>query len=214
MISKLFDTNITSHTIQDYPYELLWSEDLGIGYLKSDGYDYGEDYWQKYQTYVNDLGTQLTLARADFIKKNVHSFDDLCDVGIGSGQFVDTVKCKGYDINSFACEWLKSHGYYADVNTEPFKTLSLWDVIEHIDNPSDLLAKTENMFISTPIYQDIDDCLASKHLRPGEHIWYFTDVGIKNFMSLFGFELIAEDDFETVLGRESILSYFFQKIYS
>jgi hypothetical protein len=138
------------------------------------------------------------------------TFDDLCDVGVGSGQFVDTVKCKGTDVNEVANAWLKEHGYYVDDATK-FKSLTLWDVIEHIEDPTSLLVNAENVFISTPIYVDAENCLRSKHLKPGEHIWYFTDEGIKYFMSRLGFEIVAESDCETKLGRESILSYYFTK---
>lgn len=200
-----------SYPIENHSHRLSWS-DRDIGYLKSDGYEYGEDYWEIYQQYAgNDVGVKLTQARADFVEKHVGTFDGLCDVGVGSGQFVDFVKCKGTDVNPLANKWLKEKGYYVE-NSNSFKTLTLWDVIEHIEDPTELLANAQNVFISTPIYADVDECLVSKHLKPGEHIWYFTDHGIKYFMSLFGFKLIAEDDFETVLGRESILSYFFQKV--
>ena len=202
----------STHPIKNYEHSLKWSNNVGIGHLQSNGYEYGEAYWEIYQQYAeNDVGVKLTQARANFVKQNVGTFDDLCDVGVGSGQFVDMIKCKGTDVNPLANEWLKERGYYVE-NSSAFKTITLWDVIEHIEDPSDLLANVQNVFISTPIYSDVEACLASKHLKPGEHIWYFTDDGIKYFMSLFGFKLIAQDDFETVLGRESILSYFFQKV--
>jgi hypothetical protein len=212
MYKQIFEIEKTISTpIDGYPYPLLWRYDLGFGFLKSDGYDYGEEYWEKYQTYVSDVGVQLSLARTDFIKNNIGTLEDLCDVGVGNGQFVDLVKCKGYDINLIAKDWLEKNGYYADVYSESFKTLSFWDVLEHIEDPSDLLNKTENIFTSIPIHKDLKSCLESKHLRPGEHIWHFTDKGIKNFMNIFGFKVIASSNFETRLGREAINSYYFKK---
>jgi len=198
--------------ISNYPYDLVWNRSLEIGYLQSTGYDYGKEYWQKYQSYINDLGEKLSLGRAKFVIENIGSCEGLCDVGIGSGQFVDTVKCKGYDVNPFAKEWLKDHGNYADIYKETFSALSFWDVLEHIDDPSNLLEKTENIFVSVPIHKDINACLVSKHLRPSEHIWHFTDAGFKNFMSLYGFQCKDTSNFETVLGREDIMSYYFKKI--
>lgn len=212
MFKQIFEVEQTiSIPIEGYSYPLLWREDLGFGFLKSDGYNYGEEYWEKYQTYVNDMGIQLSLARLDFIKKNIFTVSDLCDVGIGNGQFVDLVKCKGFDINPIAKTWLEENGFYADIYAEKFETLSFWDVLEHIEDPTSLLEKTENIFTSIPIHKDINDCLASKHLRPGEHIWHFTERGIKNFMSIFRYSVIDSSNFETILGRESILSYYFKK---
>jgi hypothetical protein len=211
LIVEKYVGKIETYSINEYEKELIWFSDLGIGYLESCGYEYGDDYWKIYQKYsVGDFGELLTLARVKFVSDNCNLVD-LCDVGVGSGQFVDTIKCKGSDVNPIANKWLEDHDYYTDDVTK-FKTLTFWDVIEHINDPREMLSKAENVFISTPIYSDAAHCLTSKHLKPGEHIWYFTDNGIKYFMSLLGFECIAEDDIETVLGRDNILSYYFKKI--
>ena len=212
MYKQIFEVDQTiSVPIEGYPYPLLWREDLGIGFLKSDGYDYGEDYWVKYQSYINDLGMKLSTARGAFVLNNLKTFNGLCDVGIGSGQFIEMVGCKGYDVNEFAVQWLKENDYYADVYKETFNALSFWDVLEHIEDPSELLNKTDKVFVSVPIHKDINACLASKHLRPAEHIWHFTNDGIKNFMRMFGYRAIASSNFETKLGREDIISYYFAK---
>jgi len=205
-------TKITEHTIKDYSHKLQWIESLGIGYLPSDGYEYGEAYWEHYLDCSHGwFGERLTELRADFVTKNEVSLESLCDVGVGSGQFVEFANCKGADVNPLAITWLKDQGRYTD-HPEEFTSLTLWDVIEHIDDPRPLLAKVENVFISTPVYKDLDACLKSKHLKPGEHIWYFTDMGVKNFMSQMGFAARYTSDFETVLGRESIMSYYFKKV--
>jgi len=207
---ELFDKESTSsHKVNNYPYDLLWIEKLGIGFLKSDGYSYDKDYWETYLEYAHSkIGTELTRQRAEFVTRNGVNFSELCDIGVGSGQFVDTVKCKGMDINPYANTWLKEHNYYAD-RPENFSSLTLWDVIEHIDDPRALLKNTETVFISTPIYKDLSSCLLSKHFKPREHIWYFTDSGVKYFMEQLGFIVKDESNFETVLGREGIMSYCF-----
>src|ERR1017187_3224838 len=148
MYNQVFN-NACTYTvpIKDYSHDLVWCEH-GHGFLKSEGYDYGEEYWEKYQGYVNDLGHRLTAARIDFIKRNLGTLDGLCDVGIGSGEFVDKAKCKGFDVNPFAKEWLTRHENYGDPYAENFKALSFWDVLEHIEDPSPLLRKAEHVFIS------------------------------------------------------------------
>lgn len=207
-----------SHTIFQhvtrYPTsgnDLMWNETLGIGYLPSDGYDYGEEYWQKYQGYRDEFGHKLTQARATFMYKSGIDCDSCCDVGIGNGEFMQYVGCKGYDVNPNAVEWLKWVHSYGDPYAERFDVLTMWDVLEHIDDPGPLLARAEHVFTSLPIYADATECLASKHLRPHEHIWHFTDAGIKAFMRLHGFKFAYSDDIETRLGREGIMSYYFTK---
>jgi len=212
ILEQFTEEHLTEYQINNYPYPLKWNNNLGIGYLHSAGYDYGEEYWGKCRGFLTDLGTQLSIARSDFVKKNISTFDNLCDVGIGSGQFVEMTNCKGYNVNTFAKEWLNEHGKYADVYTVTFDALSFWDVLEHIDNPTELLIKTNNIFVSIPVYKDVYSCLSSKHLRPGEHIWHFTDIGIKNFMSYYGFDCKDSSNFETDLGREDIRTYYFSKV--
>jgi len=197
--------------IQGYPYLLKWSSELEIGYLRSDGYEYGDEYWEKYQSYVNDFGIKLTSARVEFASRFLCPESALCDVGIGSGQFVEAMKCSGYDVNQHAVTWLIDKQRYADPHLVKFDTLTFWDVLEHVDDPSELLSRVKQVIISVPIHESLEACLKSKHLRPGEHIWHFTDKGIVNFMKLYGFKLRDKSNFETELGREDILSYCFER---
>lgn len=191
---------------------LIWRTDLGLGYLRSTGYSYAEEYWDKYNEYSsNEIGKKLTDFRTSFVKKHLKSFDNFCDVGIGSGQFVQHVNSKGYDINHYAKNWLVEQGRYGDPYTTKFEALSFWDVLEHIDNPATILEKTNNIFMSVPLHHGVDACLASKHLRPNEHIWHFTQTGVEFFMKYHGFDLIDQDDGETKAGRESIMTYYFRR---
>jgi hypothetical protein len=200
------------YPIEGHPHDLRWYPGLQLGYLKSDGYEYGADYWDIYQGYAaSEVGAKLTNARVGFVRQASVDLDSICDVGVGSGQFVSAMRCKGADVNPHAISWLKQHGCYAEDLTK-FKTLTLWDVLEHIEDPTDLLSTPDDIFISTPIYEDIQHVLRSKHLKPGEHIWYFTDEGLRYFMSLFGFQAVGCDNFETELGRDSISSYHFVRL--
>lgn len=191
---------------------LIWRNDLGLGYLRSDGYIYAEDYWEKYQGYDNNgIGWKLTHFREGFVSKHLANFDKVCDVGIGSGQFIKHVGAKGFDINRFAEQWLHDTGRFGNPQIESFEALTFWDVLEHIDDPSLILSNTNKVFMSVPIHADVNACLASKHLRPNEHIWHFTPRGIEFFMKYYGFDLIDSSDGETQAGRESIMSYYFRR---
>jgi len=224
-IRRNYHDLIEAHPVAGTNELLTWLTSIGYGHLKSDGYEYGEAYWENYQKYAADeMGAKLTRARAAFVMKNIGTYtkhrsgaqrwtvdpQTICDVGVGAGQFVDYMTCHGTDVNPLANEWLKEKGYYTDDPTE-FETLTFWDVIEHIENPTDLLKNAKHVFISTPIYKDVQDCLKSKHLKPNEHIWYFTDQGIKNYMDLFGFVCKDTSSFESDLGRYSIGAYYFTR---
>jgi len=201
-----------TYPVEGYHHDLIWYPNLDLGHLTSDGYEYGADYWEIYQGYAaNEVGAKITDARINFVQSNIGTLGGICDVGIGSGQFVDTVKCKGTDVNPLAIQWLKDNKCYAE-DLSSFKTLTLWDVLEHIEDPTDLLSSADNLFISTPIYEDVTHVLSSKHLKPGEHIWYFTDAGLRNYLGLFGFVACSKSNFESSLGRDSISSYHFVRV--
>lgn len=188
---------------------IVWRPDLGIGYLPSNGFAYDESYWETYQQYaVGSIGERLTLYREAFVAKHVDP-STICDVGIGSGQFIKHVGAKGFDINPWARDWLEKNDLIGDPYVEKFSALTFWDVLEHFDNPALILSHTDKVFMSLPIHENFKACLASKHLKPNEHIWHFTDSGVKFFMKYHGFNCIEQDDGETRAGRESIMSYYF-----
>lgn len=190
---------------------IVWRDDLGIGYLPSNGFTYAEAYWETYQQYAaGSIGERLTLFREEFVARHVDP-STVCDIGIGSGQFVKHVGAKGFDINPFARSWLEQNDLFADPYVEKFSTFTFWDVLEHFDDPELILSKTDKVFVSLPIHENFRACVESKHLKPNEHIWHFTDRGLKFFMWHFGFEVVDQDDGETRAGRESIMSYFFRR---
>lgn len=192
----------------------LFNTDFCIGYLPSNAGDepYDEEYFHNYRkSAFTDIGLALTEARIDLVESNTLWEDRVCDVGVGSGEFASWCN-HGYDVNPFAVEFLKDMGVYANPYEEEFDYLCFWDVLEHIDNPSEVLSKAKKgVFISMPIYYGFQDIIDSKHFKPNEHIWYFSVVGLTKFMQLEGFELMQFDMRETDIGRHQIGSFFFKR---
>lgn len=191
--------------------KLVWFEKWGVGYYPVEDSPYDENYWKKYLEYEKtEIGKKLNQARVDIVKK--YRWSSLIDIGIGSGAFIKEFEnAYGYDINPAAVEWLKEEKKFS----EPRKVdaMTFWDSLEHIHNPELMLRHAKNyVFVSCPIYKDKDHILRSKHFRPDEHCWYFTDSGIANFMSNFGFTLLESSNIETRLGREDIKSYTFRRL--
>lgn len=170
-------------------------------------------YWENYVKLDNtDMGEKLTKARVDFVRS--FTDDTIVDIGIGGGRFVKEVAGLGYDINQSAVSWLKDEGLFFDVeNNSSIKSATFWDSLEHIPSPNDCLDKIENMvFVSIPIFKDLNHISNSKHYKPGEHLWYFTHEGFINYMELHGFELVSYNQMETDLGREGINTYAFRRL--
>lgn len=143
----------------------------------------------------------------------------IVDVGIGSGLFVKTLRTFGYkawgmDINPHAIRWLNERGWLWKEDN-PITAMTFWDSLEHLSNPVEFILSRSPQFVlvSTPIYFNEQDCLHSKHFRPDEHLWYFTQEGLQMMMKKIGYSLLEENwDESRKAKRENIMSFAFQRI--
>ncbi|QDX29572.1 methyltransferase domain-containing protein [Dickeya poaceiphila] len=194
--------------------ELSFFPELGIGhYPVPKNRPYDEGYFSKYASMAStEMGRELTKFRINFVKK--YHAGDVVDVGIGCGQFVS--KCenaKGFDVNPAGVEWLHKNGKFHDIYNEKASALTFWDVLEHIDNPEQAISQaTEWVFVSIPIFDNAEHILKSRHFRKDEHIWYFTDVGLRKWFLENGFECVDHCKTETELGRDGIDTYAFRRV--
>jgi len=196
---------------------LLWSPERGMGFHTRPPMAYTESYWAEYLARdASPMGEALTRARVDFVRACYTG--PVIDIGIGGGGFVRALGAGGFgfDVNPEANDWLRYRLSYLDpYRHDNVLAITCWDSLEHIPDPGALVARArEWVFVSMPIYGDLDDLLASKHYKPGEHLWYWTDAGLVSWFEGHGFELVADDDFETRLGREGIGSYAFRRVAS
>lgn len=188
---------------------LLWSDELGMGYHPRPAMDYTGPYFEKYQALDGtDMGAALTAARVAFVR--THYQGQVVDIGIGGGRFVVEYGALGYDVNQQAIDWLGDR--YCDPYQETVEAITCWDSLEHIRDPEALLRQvTGCVFVSMPIYQSQSDCLTSKHFKPGEHIWYWTERGLIDWCKRQGFRLMGSSRFESDIGREGIISFAFER---
>ena len=144
-----------------------------------------------------------------------HPEDDLISLYISAArQFCEDMDCAGFDINPKAIEWLKKERRWHNLlmSEKPVDHLTFWDSLEHIHDPETILSRVkDSVFVSMPIYENAEHILKSKHFRKDEHCWYFTDDGLKLFMSLFGFECERQSTGEQ-LYREDIHTYHFRRV--
>ena len=85
-------------------------------------------------------------------------------------------------------------------------------MLEHLEDPTKILERVSDwVFISIPIFTGPEDARNSKHYKPGEHIWYFTEKGLILFMKMQGFGFIDSNRMEEDIGREGIGSYVFKR---
>jgi len=199
--------------------------DTGIAYQvdRSKPIQYNIKYYDRLNAYRKNvvLHDKINEIRRELVKQYVPEWKHFLDIGCGNLDFLDRLNksyilSHGYDIMPKSIKKLKEINAYIDINApdalKDMYGVSLWDVLEHLPNPKELLEKIPRMcfvFISIPIFDNLDMIEDSKHYRPNEHLWYFTHNGMLNFMK--GFKLVEYNDNETDAGREGIRTYVFRK---
>lgn len=174
---------------------------------------YDEAYYRKCankdESAIADL---LNSIRIEFVAR--HYAGTVLDVGIGSGEFLRLRgQTFGFDVNPVAIEWLKRRDLWSE-HLDHFGALTFWDVLEHLEDPGAYLRRVQLhafVFASVPIFSDVRAVRASKHYRPGEHLYYWTRDGFVEWMQAQGFLLLEANDYETRAGRESIISFAFKR---
>jgi hypothetical protein len=197
---------------------LTWWPQIGIGWYPVDPKNapYDQAYFDQYDRNARTpIGRALMLARCEFVEQ--HYRGQLIDVGIGSGAFLDCRQARqektwGYDINPAALKWLETRMLLIDPYLVPFQAMTMWDVLEHMEDFGLLLANCrEWLFLSLPIFRDAEHVLRSKHFKPAEHCWHFTRDGLLFAMKSCGFTMVSESNVETELGREDIGTFAFRR---
>lgn len=188
---------------------LIWWPELGMGWHPAPPMSYEADYWEKYVQYDSTkMGEALTRFRYKFVQKFWRG--ETVDIGIGAGRFVQESGGKGFDVNKSAVKWLKNNDLFVDPYKQKVDAITCWDSLEHIPEPVKLLDQVNKwVFMAIPVFEDANKVHKSKHFRPGEHIWYFSERGLIKWMAQHGFRLVGHSDEETKLGREDIMTYAF-----
>ena len=202
---------------------LIWLPELEIGYFPvyyNPSTPYNDEYFDKYVRYEsNKMCKRLNEFRVNLVNKYTKGL--ILDIGIGCGTFIkQRGNCLGYDICEKAIRSLKKEGlfynpyHHANFDAKGIEGITFFDSLEHIKNPEKILSKIKKqfVFISIPIFRDVDHLLKSKHLKKDEHRYYFTDYSIVQYMRYYGFNLIESMDNEIKCGREDIYTYVFKGI--
>lgn len=176
---------------------------------------YDGEYFDKCDSYRgSSVAKAINRGRVELVARHYCPVGLMVDVGIGSGEFIDARQnTYGTDVNQAAIEWLRQRDKLASDLME-YPAFSFWDVIEHIPEPESYFQCIPSggyLFTSLPIFDDLNRIRESKHYRPGEHLYYWTDDGFEAWMRGHGFKLLERSDFETKAGRESIMSYAFRR---
>jgi hypothetical protein len=203
--------------------ELNYCLENGIAYQANmdKSVPYGKQYFEKYLNYETaPIGKNLNKARLGAVYAWAKDLK-IIDVGIGCGSFIKKamekeLKIWGFDINPYSINWLKNLALYDDPAKpqNEYFCYTYWDSLEHIPNPQNILSKIllgAYVFISIPIFKNLEKITYSKHYRPNEHYYYFTTSGLIQWLNNYDLQLIKIYDFEERAGRQGIGTFLFEK---
>lgn len=197
---------------------LVWLPEQGIGYFPVRNAVYGDEYFDEYvRREKTEIGECLNAFRLYLVDKYVSG--QILDVGVGCGTFLKLRKnCVGYDVNLKAVGLLKEaklfcNPYETDFESGAIQGVTFFDSLEHIESPGRILSRINRqiVFVSIPIFRDLDHLLSSKHLKKKEHFYYFTEDSFIKYMVSFDFELLEVLDDEIKCGREDIYTFVFRR---
>lgn len=198
--------------------ELIWWPHKGYGRELPDEktvVHYDENYLEKCRVReATEVGTRLIENRVSLLRRHQKPNDMTVDVGPGAGGFIDAAfegglgMVFGCDVNPHArCRY-----GYIEVGTRSVDNVTCWDSLEHMLSPEAMLKNVrKKVLMSIPIFDSAEHVVRSKHYKPGEHIWYFTEAGLIRWMREQGFGLIERNRDEERYGREGIGTYVFAR---
>ena len=161
---------------------LTWWPEIGIGYypVEAGHAPYDQDYFDNFDRNATNAARPRADASAGRFRRAALSIGALVDVGIGSGAFIEVRRARGRDNIRLRCQSgrhrvARRAALLVDPHLVSFDAVTLWDVLEHIPDFQSLLANVRKwVFMSLPIFRDVEHVLRSKHFKPDEHCWYFT----------------------------------------
>lgn len=202
--------------------DLMLIRPIGIAYqadMSAGRVAYDDAYWEKVSAYEGaEIANAVIEGRLQMCRRHAPAGRRLIDIGAGTGAFVRAAndagyRARGFDVMPRAVERLKRDGIYA-VNVSLFDVVTMWDAIEHMENPQhvlDWIRPGTIVLISIPVFRDLTRIRESKHYRPGEHLYYWTMYGFVDWMRAHGFMGIECSLHEIDAGRDSIMAFAFRR---
>lgn len=199
--------------------DLMLAEARGVAWQRKMGaarVAYDAKYLAKFEDYDPRIAAQVNAGRSALLQRHLPAGAKVLDYGAGDGGFMQAAAGAGFAVRGFevipeVATQLKEKGLWGD-NPEHHDATCFWDVLEHLDDPELILRQVQKgkwIFVSIPIFTDLRQIRQSRHYRPGEHLYYFTEQGLVDWLALWGFRLLEISRHEIDAGREAIGAFAF-----
>ena len=215
------------HNTDPEQFKLAYQkEDLDVVQCKKCSFVFIPPYYRKqltYHQYKDESVLDQIRAGNDWVKIQRHKLrfklirkykpkGKLFDLGVGWGHFLYTVKILGYETSgieisempyTYAKEDLKLNVQHIDFfdypeEKESYDLITMWDVLEHIDDCDRVIDKCSNMLKDEGVIiiqvPQIDSYFAKKYKEKWkmmglDHVNYFSKKTITNLLGQYGLEV-------------------------
>lgn len=190
----------------DYEFEYFNGDIDGVGYGNLDNQSWRKE---KAERLVKELQSILVQVGSNLPLQSM----SVLDMGAGYGHFLHELKkigstVYGLDISKHASQVARDKfgisisqqtiSEFSKLNKEKFHLVTMWDYIEHLDNPLDDLFQTYNilhnggyLLIKTPSLNALEfEVFGSYyHSLKREHLNYFSPNSLTQLLNVSGFQL-------------------------
>jgi 2-polyprenyl-3-methyl-5-hydroxy-6-metoxy-1,4-benzoquinol methylase len=210
-----------------YPTNYLSSK---VGELKDFRNKLDLEKWYRYDQYQFDF--KLFKRATGMTIKEIYSY---LDIGAGSGERVSYLKengCKnsqGLDKFTFIKEKIKKEAEIINSDildfkpNKKFQTISLAHVLEHLENPKEvllhirenILTKNGYLFIQVPNYNSFERYVFKSKwfcFDAPRHLWHFNRKSLQKLLSSFGYKIEGCYSLNALFHPVSIVPSIFKKI--
>jgi len=171
---------------------------------------------------------------AAYIKRieNLTAGRNIFDVGAATGYFLNLAKIQGWrtagiEISDYAAKVARTRGHEVlcghlpEIKIEDkFDAVTMWDVLEHLDNPEEYLRAVNKILVSNNGWLIVNtvnrDSLWARLLGsrwhlivPPEHLFYYSRKSLKILLERTGFEIKETRS----AGKKFSLSYIFKTLH-
>ena len=183
----------------------------------------GKNYSENYMKFYKERVIKIYLPKIKFIEKTLFKNKkrslNILDFGCGAGHFLKACEIRkhfgiGYDTNETLvdlskkklkkniCHLTELDSFPEIIKNSSFDVISLIGVLEHLQNPNELLrsfkqSKSKYLFLSLPLFslsslvENSNQNLFPRHLSRG-HTHLYTENSINNFIKRFKLRIVGE----------------------
>ena len=230
---------------EDEKFDIFKCQKCGVVFLNSDkkiNYSqyYGENYYcnsgesfSKFMQLLIKISEDFSFTRKEqlILKyfKNYKSKIAILDIGCGEGKFLlnlDKNKFikKGIEINKDACRSCKKRSLSVlnkdflkiEFNSEKYEVITLWHVLEHLDNPRAVLEKINRILKPNGILVISTPNIGSVGFKIGKSRWFHIDSPRHRFLynkKSLKF-LLNKEEFEIMEVKSEFYDYFLDLFWS